>query len=142
MATLFDDIYNSFLMKVSDYSYLELTEAELEDNFVKFLRSACVNFRQSESDLFINFNEEAKQFDIDLDNYEIEILATLMVIEYLTPHIVSTENLRQLIGNREFKFYSQANLLSELQKLRRMFRLEATQLISEYTYARGLDRLE
>lgn len=142
MATLFETVYDVFLMKVNDYSYLNLTEAELEDDFIKYLRSACVNFRQSEADLFRNFNEAENQFDIDLDQYEIEILATLMLIEYLTPHIVSSENLKQLIGNREFKFYSQANLLSELQKLRRMFRLEATQLISEYTYARGLDRLE
>lgn len=142
MATLFEEVYNIFLMKVTDYSFLKTTEMELEDDFQKYLRSACVNFRQCETDLFRNFNTVDKQFDVDLNQYEIEILATLMVIEYLTPHIVSTENLKQLIGNREFKFYSQANLLSELQKLRKMFRLEATQLIGEYTYARGLDRLE
>lgn len=142
MATLFDDIYNVFLMKISDYSFLNSTEVELEEDFLKYLRSACVNFRQSEVDLFQVFNLDLMQFDVDLSQYEIEILATLMIIEYLTPHIVSSENLRQMIGNREFKFHSQANLLSELQKLRKMFRLEATQLISEYTYARGLERLE
>jgi hypothetical protein len=142
MATSFDAIYDNFLMKISDFSFLQMTENELEDDFFKYLKSACVNFRQCEKDLFNNLNATDLQFNVDLDQYEIEILSVLMVIEYLTPHIVSSENLKQLIGNREFKFYSQANLLSELTKLRKMFRLEATQLISEYTYARGLERLE
>lgn len=139
MATTFDDIYDNFLMKISDYTFLDFTEEELKDDFFKYLRSACVNFRQSENDLFRSLNTVDKQFDIDLDYYEVEILTILMVIEYLTPHIVATENLKQLIGNREF---SKANFLNELVKLRKMFRLEATQMISEYTYARGLDRLQ
>jgi hypothetical protein len=142
MATSFDAIYDKFLMKISDFSFLKMTEEELEDDFLKYLRSACVNFRQCEKNLFNNFNETELQFNVDLDPYELEILSLLMVIEYLTPHIVATENLKQIIGNREFQFYSQANLLSELSKLRKMLRLEATQLISEYTYARGLDGLE
>lgn len=139
MATSFDAIYDTFLMKISDYTFLDYTDEELEFDFLKYLRSACVNFRQCEKDLFRNFNDTLKQFDVDLDPYEIEILTILMLIEYLTPHIVATENLKQLIGNREF---SKANFLNELTKLRKMFRLEATQLISEYTYARGLERLE
>ena len=139
MATSFDVIYDSFLMKISDYTFLDYTDDELEDDFLKYLRSACVNFRQCEKDLFRNWNDTDKQFNVDLDFYEVEILTILMVIEYLTPHIVATENLKQLIGNREF---SKANFLNELTKVRKMFRLEATQLISEYTYARGLERLE
>jgi hypothetical protein len=139
MATSFEDIYMNFLMKITDYNYLELSEEEVEDDLYKYLKSASVNFRQCQHDLLENMDVNAKTFTVDLNYYEIEILSILMVIEYLTPHIVATENLKQLIGNREFKFYSQANLLSELTKLRRMLRLEATQLISEYTYARGLD---
>lgn len=142
MATPFNDVFDNFLMKVHDYSFLDLTENELEDDFTKYLRSACVKFRQCDKDLLQAFNVEAEQFSVDLNYYEIEILATLMIIEYLTPKIVSSENLKQIIGNREFKFYSQANQLQELTRLRSVFRLEATQLISEYTYARGLDNLQ
>lgn len=142
MATSFDNVFNNFLMKISDYSFLQMTDEELEQDFMKYLRSACVNFRQCNKDLMTSFDLENKRFNIDLDWYEIEILSVLMLLEYLTPHIVATENLKQLIGNKDFKFYSQAHLLAELSRLRKMFRLEATQLISEYTYAQGLDRLQ
>jgi hypothetical protein len=142
LPTPFDEIYDNFLMKVSDYAFLEMTENELEIDFQKYLKSSCVKFRQCDKNLLQNFDDENQRFSVDLDYYEIEILATLMIIEYITPKIVSSENLKQIIGNREFKFYSQASQLQELIRLRSVYRLEATQLISEYTYARGLDTLE
>jgi hypothetical protein len=76
-----------------------------------------------------------------LSEEEIEIIATLMVVEYLTPKIVSTENLRQMLSDREYGIYSQARQLHEMMALKKQLRLEATQLISDYTYSDGLGGL-
>jgi hypothetical protein len=141
MATPFSNIFDNFLMKVSDYDFLEMTDEELEEDFKKYLKSACVKFRQCEKALLDNFDAKSELFTVDLNYYEVEILATLMMIEYLNPKIVASEHMKQIIGSREFRFYSQSKQLQELSNLRSVYRLEATQLIAEYTFSRGLDNM-
>lgn len=140
MPTPYDDIYDFFLAKVSDYSFVQLTEYEIRDELEKYLRSAIVKFQQSNTNLQ-NRDDTIKQFNATLTDFEKEILATLMVVEYLSPKIIATENMKQFLQDKEYKLYSQANHLQKMMELKKEMRLEATQLIGEYTYLDGLGGL-
>lgn len=140
MATPFEEVYHFFLSKVSDYSFVNLTEGELEEEFEKYLRSACSKFFTAESRLRKDLT--FKTFENNLTDLELEILSLLMVIEYLNPKIISTENMKQFLASKEYKIYSQANHLSKLIELKNSIKQEVTHLMSSYSYKDGIGGLE
>ncbi|HXW03437.1 MAG TPA: hypothetical protein VD651_04160 [Nitrosarchaeum sp.] len=139
MATPFEDIYDSFLAKVTDYSFVSFTEIELEEEFEKYLRFACTKFSSAGNRLLKNHN--TKEFNFDLTDLEIEIISLLMIVEYLNPKIVATENMKQYLATKDYKIYSQANHLSKMIELKNNYRIEANQLMSQYSYRDGIGGL-
>lgn len=60
---------------------------------------------------------DRSSFEVELTNEEINILAILMMIEWLQRQITSIENTRMKYSGSDFKFTSQANHLSKLLNL-------------------------
>lgn len=139
MATPFEEIYDFFLSKVTDYSFASFTNTELEEEFEKYLRSACTKFFSANERLERDFT--FKEFTNDLTDLEKEIIASLMVIEYLNPKIIATENMKQFLASKEYKIYSQANHLSKMIELRNGYRSEVQHLMSSYSYQGGIGGL-
>ena len=124
-------IYENFLSKVSDYSLLEITPDELDEELLGYFKSAKAIFYKCKKDLTII---DDKSVVGDLTDYEIEILTKLMVVEYMKPIILSSETLRQSLSDKDFKIYSQANQLRELNLLYRLFQKESKKMMTEYSY--------
>jgi hypothetical protein len=139
MATPFEEIYHFFLSKVTDYSFVNVTESELEEEFEKYLRSACTKFFSAGTRL--NKNLTFKEFERDLTDLEIEILSLLMVIEYLNPKIIATENMKQFLATKEYKIYSQDKQLSKMLELKSNLKSEVSHLMSQYSYKDGIGGL-
>lgn len=139
MATPFEEIYDFFLSKVTDYSFASFTDTELEEEFEKYLRSACTKFFSAKERLERDFT--FKEFSNDLTDLEKEILSLLMVIEYLNPKIIATENMKQFLASKEYKIYSQANHLSKMIELRNQYRSEVQHLMTTYSYQDGIGGL-
>jgi hypothetical protein len=134
------DIYEAFLSKISDYTYLNLSQTEIEEDLYGYLKSAIAKFYRCKNDLTIQTDGSGqKVFASTLTPFEIEILVTLMIVEYLKPQILSSEILKQSLSDKDFRIYSQANQLRELNLLYRMFRTEADKMITQYGYI-GLDK--
>lgn len=135
MATKLSELYDNFLSKISDYTFLNLTDEELEEDLFGYFKSARTQFRKCKNSLEVTTDETGEQvFTVDLDPFEIEILTTLMIVEYLKPQVLSSETLKQSLSDKDFKIYSQANQIRELNLLYRMFRQEAEKAITKYTY--------
>lgn len=141
MATSFTNVYAIFLGKVRDYSFLKLTQEEAEEDFQQWLISSTTRFKRCKSDLK-NHDKEVKQFNNTLSDDEIEILAVLMVTEYLSSILVTSELLKPVMTDADFKIYSQANHIKEISNLRKDLRREASQLMTDYSYYKGLGDLE
>jgi hypothetical protein len=141
MATPYTDVYDFFLSKVEDFSFVDTekypTVEDLKAELRKYLRSAIVRFKQSKIDLK-DRDEVLEQFNIDLDDDEKEILSSLMVLAYIQPKITSVQNMEQRLVDREYKTYSQGKHLEEMIKLKKDLQLEISQLISAYTFEDGL----
>lgn len=132
--TPLSNVYDVFLSKISDYTFLNLSQTEIESDLYGYLQSAIAKFHRCKNDLTI----QTDSFLSTLTPLEIEILVTLMIAEYMKPQILSSEILKQSLSDKDFKIYSQANQLKELNLTYRMFRTEAQKLITEYGYI-GLD---
>ena len=122
--TYFESIYSVFLTKVTDEMYAETWTENL-------LIAAIPRFRFPKFKIF-DFkksvvNEEGEiveqgYFNAVLTYEEISILSNLMVVEWLTRQIMTTENTRQKVySSSDFKVSSQANHLDKLRKLKESY---------------------
>jgi len=143
MATPYTEIYDFFLSKVTDYSFIDesiyATQEELEKELNKYLRSAIVRFKESKTSL--ERDVENNQFIQDLSDEEKEILSLYMIQLYLTPKILSTEKMESRLTDRDYREYSQAKQLEQMRQLKKDMQLELSQLVSVYSYSSGLSGL-
>lgn len=134
--TPFSEIYERAASKIEDPDLALLSEEDLEDMFHGWLVSAIAQFRKCKNDLS-NRDEENKQFNIDLLDVEKEILAILVARQWLMPQLNSVLLTKQVFADKEQKYYSQAQHLSELMALDESLKLEAQKLSRDYTYNSG-----
>ena len=135
--TSYEKIYDRFLQKITDYKMLDLSDTEIRQECVKWLSSAIAKFRRCKNDLSQRDNE-LETFTIELLDTEIEILATLMVSEWLSPQLNSVLYTSQFFGGKEEKFFAQANQLDKLMTLKGNNDVEAKKLMRDYGYQNKL----
>ena len=136
MATPYSKIYDRALAKLTDYDLAYMSDADLRFMLRGWLNSSISKFRKCASDLS-DRDDELETFNIDLVDEEIEILALLIVCEWLEPQINSVTLTHQMFGGKEEKYYAQSNHLAELKALRDGTRTEARKLMRDYTYFAG-----
>jgi hypothetical protein len=142
MATPYSEVYSRILGKISDYSFLNMTQEEVEESLEPYLLSSCVKFKKCLKNLG-DRDKVNKQFNEDLTEEETEILASLMIVEYLSPKIITSDLLQQSLSSKDYKIYSQANHIKEIKDLRKTFKEEANTLLMSYSYSSiSLDKLK
>lgn len=134
MGTKMSTIYDTFLSKISDYKYLTMNQIDAEIEFLKYFKSARAKFYKCKTSTKFIDESNPMELEGELTPYEQEIITKLMLVEYITPLIMSSEILRQSLSDKDFKIYSQANHLRELNLLYRLLQKEASKMITEYSY--------
>ena len=132
--TSYDIIYARCLAKLEDPTLLQLAEEDLEQMLHDYMLSAIAKHRKCEHDLS-DRDEELKQFNSDLTDLEIEILAILMLREWISVRLYSVTNVLQVFSGKETKWFSQAAHIAELRAMDEALKLEAQQLSRDWTYA-------
>lgn len=150
-TTPFSIIYDSFLSKVTDDMFLELTELDTFNLLEELLISAIYKFEFPRVDLTAfeeNYIEEQScycgvetdyypgaaivfsggYFKSELTQEEVNILATYMVVEWLGQQLASVENTRMKYSGSDFKFTSQANHMQKLLQLKKDYEREGFHL--------------
>lgn len=133
MATPYDKIYSRFFQKVTDFNLAEIDDASLDEMLQGWLNSAVIRVRKCQHDLSKR-DDEIQEFEENLSDLEVELLACGMVDSWLAPQLASTELTLQFIGGKEEKYYSQSAHLKELCTLREQNLLEMNRLHNYYTY--------
>ena len=133
MATSYATIYQRFLQKVTDFNLAGLEDFTLEEMLLGWFKSAIVRARKCEHDLTMR-DDELQEFEADLIDLEIELLAMGMLDSWLSQFLNSTENTLRMIGGKEEKWFSEANHIKELRELRESNLQEMNRLHNYYTY--------
>ena len=137
--TPFSDIYESFLSKITDDMYMELTPEDTYKILQQLLISAIPKFEFPRQSLDIQekiINEIDQQgnyitqinFMNKLTNEEINIIATYMIVEWIGQQLASIENVRMKYSGSDFKFTSQANHMQKLLQLKKDYQREGFHL--------------
>lgn len=137
--TPYDEVYKYFLRKPDAYELKEILEENVElgkEYLNEFLESAIPKFTYCTKDLY-DKDDILKQFNHQLSGLELEILATLMVVEYLTPILLDENLLKERLGSRDYQIFSPANLVKEVRETRKLYMDEANSLMSQYYYMGG-----
>lgn len=119
-------VYNAFLSKMLDDEWTGWELEDIKKDWRSILDSALPYFRFPRKSLEI----EEDNFVDDLDNEEIQILATLMKCEWLNRTILTWEHVKPMYEEKDF---SEANLIDKLQKLLKEEERKARRL-EEYYY--------
>lgn len=132
--TSYEIVYSRCLAKLEDPTLLQIPEEDLECLLHDYMLSAIAKHRKCEHDLS-DRDDELRQFNSDLTDLEIEILAILMLREWISVRLHSVTNVLQVFSGKETKWFSQAAHIAELRAMDEALRLEAQQLSRDWTYA-------
>lgn len=129
--TSLQTVYDAFLAKMLEDEWTNWDMEEIEQDWKAILDGALPYFKFPRVSLDI----QDDSFIDDLDNEEIQILASYMKCEWLNRTILTWENVKPLYEERDF---SQANLLDKFQSLLEKEEKKAKQL--EAIYYRSIKR--
>ena len=125
--TTFREIYDSFLGKITDDMYLELTQEDTEKMLFELFEKSLHFFEFPRVDIY-NYNVELEEYNIVLSREEINIISTYMVVCWLGQQLASVENIRMKYSGSDFKFTSQANHMAKIQAMRKEYEREGFHL--------------
>ena len=102
--TDFSEVYTAFFSKITDDMFLQLTLDDTKKILQELLISAIPKFEFPRVDLSYqktitkdrrgNINVTYERFNSKLNDQEINIIATYMVVEWLGQQLASVENVR------------------------------------------------
>ena len=104
MATPYEKIYNRFSQKITDFNLTEVDDYSLDEMLQSWLNSSIVRIRKCQHDLSKR-DDEIQEFEEDLSDSEIELLAMGIVISWLDQSLNSTELTLMMIGGKEEKLW-------------------------------------
>ena len=150
-TTPFSIVYDSFLSKITDDMYMELTELDtfrmLEDLLITAIHKfefPRVNINdydtqgmtdegvyqgvESNYEKCFSFIYDEGHFNNKLTMEEINILSTYMIVEWLSQQLASVENTRMKYSGSDFKFTSQANHMAKILAMKKDYEREGFHL--------------
>lgn len=121
MGTTFQEIYDRFLGKITEDMYGDYgsawTKEDTLNDLENIFKDALPGFEFPRFALY-DFDEKLEQYNCTLTQEEINIIADLMLVTWLSRQIDSIENTRQKYTGTDFKMTSQANHLAKLLTLK------------------------
>ena len=129
--TSFQTVYDAFLAKMLDDEWGVWEEEDMQEDWKAILKGALPWFKFPR----VSLDTDGDQFVEDLNNEEIQILATYMKCEWLNRTILTWENVKPLYEERDF---SQANLLDKFNQMLEQEKKNAARL--EAVYYRSIQR--
>lgn len=129
--TSFQVIYDAFLGKLLEDEWVLWDEEDMKEDWKSILKGALPHFKFPRVSLDIEIDPETDEevFSGNLNNEEVQILATYMKCEWLNRTILTWENVKPLYEERDF---SQANLIDKFRSMLEAEKKNAEKLEAKY----------
>lgn len=132
MSTLYSDVYEVFLSKLTYYGLYELDVEDLETVLFPYLKTSISRFIECKQDL-TNRDDITKQFNITLTDIEIEILSEIMLSSWTKNNLYNHDLFNSFFNTGDIRTHSPANLMKQIQNAYDNSVQEYDHLISRYT---------
>ena len=135
MPTKYSDVTNQFIGMVTEYRFFKILKEERDEWLCDLMKVACAKFRKICRHDLSDRDDELQQFNVELDDDEIDIICNLMICEWLKPKLFSVDNLEQVLNTKDYSEYSPANLLKEISSVYKEHRINAKCLQNNYSFS-------
>jgi len=135
MGTSLSEIYDIFMLTVTDYrlnDLFEMSETDFENYLNGFLEFAIADFDICDQDL--NYDKETNSFSETLTRENKTILATLMTKYWMEKVVNDITQLNLHITDRDFKVASEAMNLREKTIRLNNIKETCSQMLIDYAY--------
>lgn len=135
MATSITEIYDLFMMTVTDYRLTDLfntSESDFENYLQAWLEFAIAEFKSCKQDL--DYNTTTKEFSVTLTRQNKMILAKLMMKYWMQKNVNDITQINLHITDRDFKVASEAMNLREKVVALNAVKEECSQLLQDYDF--------
>lgn len=138
MPTPYAEIYETFLYKIEAYKLLMLLPEEREEILSVYMKQACRRIQvKCRKYVDLNRDDEIAEFFSELDDQIIDIIAEVMVAEWLKPQMYSNELLESRLNTKDFTEFSPAKLIENIRYVYEMAVDNANAQINNYTFSHG-----
>lgn len=134
MATPFTEIYDRAIFRFEDYDFLKKDIQSREAVLERHLISAKTEFSRICKFDLTDCDMEAKQFNADLDDETIEILALGISFYWISQKTLNSRALKNVLNSKDYYYYSPSTLLKEVKELRATIRDEFRKSMVKYSF--------
>lgn len=144
LTSAYDSIFSRFIVRVTDYGFATQDEQLVSEMMQHWLHAALskpevrklFSSIQADDDVEQIEYEMRESLDEDSDvEFVEEMLATGMIVQWVSPQYHSVLNTSQMFTNSEQKFYSQSQHLSELKGMYEKAQTDFRKLVRDRAYA-------
>jgi len=136
MATSLGDIFDLFMLSVTDYRLVDLfntSEEDFENYLEAFLEYAIADFEDI-CNQSLDYDETTKEFPEVLNRRNKTILATLMMKYWLQKLVNDITQMNLHVTDRDFRVASEAMNLREKTVYFNTIKEQCSQMLNEYAY--------
>lgn len=144
MASIsYEDVYSIFLSSITDYHLLSADISDIYDQFAEtlhkvvsepYVRRLFSSIVLHDEVLTIEYEMRQVVDDSEDKDFVINMLAKGMIVEWVRPQVNKTSLTAQMFAGKEQKFYSQKEMLNEMQALLSNTRIEMRKMIRDRGY--------
>ena len=136
MATKYETLYANVLPKFKDFDIPVMTVQEVYEMLHDYIRPSIVAFHICKKDL-ADRDDILAQFNLDLNDNEIEILSNFMLLSYLDSNYIRVPSVLKVnLSSKDFNAFSPANFLDKLILMHKTYLAENETLLSRYAWKR------
>ena len=130
MGTPIQDVFDKFMIQIDDDTKYYMEATLLDELLRLYLSKAISKFRDCQKELKIVDD----YFTEVLDDDEQFILAQFMVLQWLSPKILCTDNLTIQFSDVDYNQKNPASLLTSLKDMKREIEKALQRDLVEYSY--------
>lgn len=130
-ATTFEEVYDRFFKRVTDYTFAELEPEDSEEILFSLLEASVSTVRELRIGSY-EYDESAKAFKHELTNLELQIAVLGMIETWLDREKNSVLYTQQFIGSKQLNFFNQRTHLLGLVDAEDKVRRDRNRLLSRY----------
>lgn len=134
--TPYTKVFNAFLLKIEDLDLARLDPASQQEMLVGWLDAAIGFLEQDDLKLehdYTDRDDELAQFNVDLNNREIQVLALYMVVAWYEPKVNSLEHTTMMYGSKDEKWDNKKDHYKAVSDIQEKYRKRARKYLRNYS---------
>lgn len=137
-GTTFNEIYDNFMMTITDYRLITLYSASVTD-FQTYLSAWLIQSIPEFTNCDQSLAYSSFEFTETLTQKNIDVLILLMKKKWFEKELENILQMTNVVQDRDFKMHSQANNLKEKRERLITLQEEVSQKLVDYEFAYSTD---